>query len=47
MNDIGRSQQGVMDEASMRSTSHVMVKDLISQVTFSSTILEVILRLVI
>ena len=49
MNDIGRSRHGDMDEASMRSMSHVMVmvRDLISPVTFSSMILEVILRLVV
>ena len=47
MNDIWRSRQGIMDEASMRATLHVMVRDLMSQVTFSSTILEVILRLVV
>ena len=47
MNDIGRSRHGDMDEASMRSTSHVMVRDLVSLVTFSSMILEVILRLVV
>ena len=40
MNDIRRSRQGVMDEASMRSTSHVMVRDLINPVTFSSMILN-------
>ena len=47
MNDIVRSRQGVMNEDSMRSTLHVMARHLMSPVTFSSMLLEVILRLVV